>query len=359
MSLGFSRSGSWILLFCLAASGLVERHAQAQGIPRSRRSIELTETNSAEILTNLNQLTVKKEGVQQLEDQLKSLKGVGGATSFEQRFNAPYGSQNASPASSKTIMELIERRKNWGLTPEEMTLDSKVSDRDILSAIADEKAEGKQSSLQQFYDALKGSGTSRTGRDLLSNESRSGQLKPSDSSNDDFSLGSDDDSKLPAGIREKAQKLKEMVTRDSTSVFNPQRSHSTFDNFFGLRENVAVRTAASDLTKTPMEAYMEQFKKELDTSLTGARIDPGLQSLLPEERKTPLPAMAPMPLTPHHEVTQTTPGNVGSVQDHLVLPDLNAAVLHSWNPMYTPPKLELPKYTPPAPPNLEFPRRRF
>src|ERR1700676_1728002 len=71
MSLGFSRFGRCVLAG-LALSWLWVSHAAAQGTQRSTRFIELSETNNAEILTNLNQLTTKKEGFRQLEDQLRT-----------------------------------------------------------------------------------------------------------------------------------------------------------------------------------------------------------------------------------------------------------------------------------------------
>jgi hypothetical protein len=39
--------------------------------------------------------------------------------------------------------------------------------------------------------------------------------------------------------------------------------------------------------------------------------------------------------------------------------DANATVLNQWNPLYVPPKPELPVVTPPAPLFDEAPRRKF
>jgi hypothetical protein len=73
MSLSFLRHGPWVAALCLAAAALAS-HAQAQGVARPRRSLEITETNSAEILTNLNRLTTKKEGINELDERLRALK---------------------------------------------------------------------------------------------------------------------------------------------------------------------------------------------------------------------------------------------------------------------------------------------
>src|SRR5579864_7553692 len=115
MSLGFSRSRCCVVLLCLAVSGLTVRQLHAQGTQHPRRFIELSETNTAEILTNLNQLTIRKDGLRELEDQLRSLNNnFPGSKSLEGSFNAPYYAPRTVP--NKTMMELLERQKNWNLS---------------------------------------------------------------------------------------------------------------------------------------------------------------------------------------------------------------------------------------------------
>src|SRR5690242_17003973 len=117
MSLGFSRFGSVVLVW-FASSWLGIHGAYGQGQAQPHRSIELTETNSAEILTNLNLLTNKKEGSRQLEDQLRSLKSLT-SPSMDEGFSIPY----AAPARpTKRAKEMMERKQNWAMTPEEINL---------------------------------------------------------------------------------------------------------------------------------------------------------------------------------------------------------------------------------------------
>lgn len=358
MSLGFSKFGSWIVLLWFAASGLAVSHVRAQGSQGPRRSIELSETNSAEILTNLNQLTNTKDGFRQLDDQLRSLKGLSTRNSIEGGFSLPYVQPTVSALPSKTIKEFIERKKNWSLTPEELGTAASSSDSDALSGFGEDKRDGKSSSLQQFYDNLNRTAAKRKSGDGFSDNSSG---KHSDSRQ---GIASEDDSNLPAGIKDSAQKLKELVSDDNASIFSPTRGRTSFDNFFGLDGNHSTREAVgAPGPKTSMESFMDQFKKAMDGPSATSPLDPALQALMPEtgtRQPASYPPLGPLPSLPHHEVTRTTPGNVNSVLNRTaVVPDINAAVLNQWNPMYAPPKLELPKYSPPTPLNVDFPRRRF
>src|SRR3954471_20550342 len=119
MSLCFSRLGLCLGALWLAATACLD-HVQAQGTPRPHRSLELTETNSAEILTNLNLLSTKKEGVRELDDQLKALKSLSPSTTFEGNWYVPYVPPSGSAVPTKALKELLHRQMNWGLSPEEM-----------------------------------------------------------------------------------------------------------------------------------------------------------------------------------------------------------------------------------------------
>ena len=358
MSLGFSRSRCCVVLLCLAVSGLTVRQLHAQGTQQPRRFIELSETNTAEILTNLNQLTVKKDGLRELEDQLRSINTFSGSKSLEGRFNAPYNAPRMVP--NKTIKELLERHKNWGLTSEELGTGSSTPDLDAISSFAEDGSDNKKSSVQQFYDALSRPPGSKQNLDGKSEKNASDQNRQSNSRQDDDLSSFGDDSSLPSGLRDKARSLREAVNKDPTSIFNQSRPRSSFDNFFGLNRNTPA--VSSGGTKTAVDSFLEQFKKAMDGGSAVPGIDPGLQSLLPSDNAQKMPSyptIDSLPSSKHHELTETTAGNVGSIPNHTILPDLNSTVLNQWNSLYTPPKLELPKYTPPVPPSLDFPRRKF
>jgi hypothetical protein len=184
--------------------------------------------------------------------------------------------------------------------------------------------------------------------------------KPSDP-RDDNAMG--DDSNLPPTIRDKAQRLKELVTEDKGSIFSAARARSSFENFFGMTEKNAKFDEAAT-PKASEESFMDRFKKGLGSQPAGSNLDPALNALLPADaaRRPPFsPTLQPLPAFARHNQSETTLGDLGSVPNRTLLPDVNSTLLNQWNPMYTPPKLELPKSTPTPtiPLNMEFPRRKF
>lgn len=357
MSLGFSNFGWWIALFWFAVSGPLASHVVAQGKTQPHRSIELSETNSAEILTNLNQLSTKKDGFRQLDDQLRSLKGISSGNALNARFDVPYVAPTVSALPNKALKELLDRRRNWGLSAEGIGATSSDSESDTSSLYGQDKSDNKKSSLQQFYDALSGSNKSQNSEGYRSDSS--------DSSNKglDFRKNGapEDDASLPPSIRDKTQRLRELVDQDPGSVFNPVHARTSFDDFLGLKDNSSTHEAAiKDATR--MESFVEQFKKVLENSAPVVNSNPGPGALVPRDttrRSSTSPSVDPFATGDHHELSESTPGNLNSVLNQVNLSDVNATVLNQWNPLYTPPNLELPKITPPTPPTMDFPRRRF
>jgi hypothetical protein len=359
MSLGYSRLGLLLVLAALGASNLLVNNAIGQGKAQSRRVIELSETNSTEILTNLNQLSTKKEESRQLDEQLRLLKELTTPKSMETRFSIPYVAPTVLP--NKRIKELIERQKNWALTPEDLNFSAGKNspEADVSSFEGTDKMGGKNTSLEQFYDTL----------------NRSGSSAPSSGRKDDGSTPSgnkrsilgqenntDDDSSLPPEVRDKTERLKELVNGDRNSLFNPGRVRSSFDNFFGVNGQAQTAGQGAANKPGPAESFLDQYKKGLDPSVA-AGLDPTLKAVLPEVASHPKatfvePFKAPT-TGPRRDENEPTPGQVNSVLDVTSVSDINSAVLNQWNPLYTPPKVEVRKYAPPTPPNLEFPRRKF
>lgn len=358
MDLGFSRF-ELVVLVWFASSCLVMPLAHAQGKAQVRRSIELSETNSAQILTNLNLLTNRKETARPLDEQLRSLKGLSSGDTFEDRFSLPY----APPPmlTNKKLKELLERKRNWALTPKEIDLATGNSESDALSGFEQDKNSSKKS-LQQFYDALNRPNPANQPGERPGNDrstARQGQ--------DSFQNNLDDDSSLPPGLRDKTRQLQKFVTEDPGSVFNPAAQvHATFDNFdnfFGLSDATKPDQNQNFSSKTPGDSFLDRFKKGLDAS-SALGLNPALSALLPSSTapRTSIAAdLQNLPSTLHREMAQPTPGLVSTVPDPTSLSDANATVLNQWNPLYVPPKLELPKVTstPLTPLNFEYPRRRF
>src|SRR5512137_1118385 len=106
------------LRFCsgaaaLAVSGVLVGSAQA-GSRESGRSIEFSAPRSDEVTTNLHQLTSKKNGLKQLEEDLyRPLQSFAPKSSLEGVVAPPVRPPSSSVIESKRVKELLERRKNW------------------------------------------------------------------------------------------------------------------------------------------------------------------------------------------------------------------------------------------------------
>ena len=374
MSLGFSRC-ELALLGWVASTCLSLNVACAQSKPQARRSIELSETNSAEILTNLNQLNSTKEGLTPLEEQLRTLKALMPAQTMED-FSMPYVPPRAG--SSKRLKELLDRQKNWALTPEALSLSATLQDSETMFATGEDKKGAKKSALQQFYDALTppelSSSETAGQRGNRSNDKNSPFRKMRDARDSRRDLGDnrrdesdssnvEDDSNLPPEIRNETKQIKKSMNEDSGGIFSPLRSRSGFDNFFGLSDK--DKDATSDPLTPPKPSggsFLEQYKKGLDPSVA-VGLNPALGALLPTDpiRGAAIsPDLVKLPRAVRHEASDSTPGNINSVLTGTAVSDPNAAVLNQWNPLYTPSKLELPKVvSAPTVPAFDLPRRRF
>lgn len=350
MSFGFSRFG--VVFLCLASSCLVAESAHAQGQARPRRSIELTETNSAEVLTNLDLLTTKKDVSRQIDEQLRSLKGLSAPGSMDGRFSLPYVAPTVVP--NKKLKDLLQQKRNWGLTSDQVSSGS--FDLETIAGYSDDKNGGKNA-LQQFYDTL----MQPTGANPNGQKSANAPLGKKQNQDSFENSNLEDDSNLPVGVRATTKDLKEAIQQDPGTIFNPTRGITSFDNFFGQKATAAADPVAAEPVKAPGESFLDQYKRGLDPA-TVLGLSPSLSVGVPasaSSRAVISADLSKLPTPAHKDEPQQNAASVSSVPDPTTLSDLNATVLNAWNPLYAPPKIELPKYSPPTPPNLEFPRRRF
>src|SRR5438309_368181 len=97
----------------IAAAGLLVYGAHGADTRRGR-SIEFSEPRSAEVITNLNQLTAKKDGLKQLEEDLyRPLQTFTPKSSLDGFFDPPERPRSAAVVPSKRARELLERKRNW------------------------------------------------------------------------------------------------------------------------------------------------------------------------------------------------------------------------------------------------------
>ena len=152
------------------------------------------------------------------------------------------------------------------------------------------------------------------------------------------------------------------MSQDSSGIFNPLRARSSFDNFFGV-VNTDVDPDPVAPAKSTGGSFLEQYKKGLDPSVA-VNLNPALGALLPTDpvRGSAIsPNLVKLPGAVRHESAEPSFGNMNSAFARTAVSDLNTTVLNQWNPLYTGPKLELPKLSSPSPAvsAFELPRRHF
>jgi hypothetical protein len=354
MNLKVSSIGCCCALLFLGAGNLVEGTAKAQGDTRHTRAIELSETNNPEVLKRLNQLGDKKDEYKELGEEWSkpfeslSVEGQAGGSL------APYyAAPSARAVPNKRVKELLERQKNWTLTPTELISANAAQDWTGASGLQTDSQEKKSSSIKQFYDAIPDS--SRAGSNNSTDEERSSDRRQSMFREE---LTTPEDPTLPAGVRDEARQLRKLLNEQAStdaSGYVRTESRSTLSDFFGFGDHTQTR-AEIEAQQTHTKDLQALYGIASGPSPDGLRMNaltPAGSSVTPINPGS-LPSAAPaQPNAP-----LSTPGIPTSVWSPSATPDLNAP-LHQWNPMYTP--QELPKPTPvqPITAPVEFPRRKF
>lgn len=183
---------------------------------------------------------------------------------------------------------------------------------------------------------------------------------------DQFDL--DEDSKLPSAVRESAKTLKEKLLGNGSQdgLFKSDNSKSWFSDLFRSE-------SPSTLSRDDMQAhedYLARFKQILEPSAPAYSQPENLGGLTPlgaSESSKPgnlnptLNRVESFGPAAKRDTLASTPGTVGTIANPAAFSDFNAQALNSWNPLYSPPKLDLPKSTPTvSPPSTwDAPRRRF
>src|SRR5215471_2494253 len=118
MSFRLSSLGCCLTLAVFGSSLVTRTEAQTESRPR--RAIELAETNNTEVLTRPNQLTDKKEAFKEPEGEWKkafeSLSLENRAESMAPQYVPP----RPAPVPNKRMKDLLERKRNWMMAPEDL-----------------------------------------------------------------------------------------------------------------------------------------------------------------------------------------------------------------------------------------------
>jgi hypothetical protein len=152
------RPSKWSLFLPAAAvtlSGLLVSAAPPPAKPPGR-SIELSDAPSSEVVTNLNQLITKKDGLRQLEDDLSRPFQTFSPKSSLDPMIAPPVQASRPVIPSKRVKDLLDRKKNLGfLSPEDFSADTTAQEIFKIPDYDDNGQEKKNASvLERYFDRI-------------------------------------------------------------------------------------------------------------------------------------------------------------------------------------------------------------
>ena len=356
MSLRLSRFCSVPALAVLSLSLLQVGNGRAAD-QRRGRPIEFSDPKSAEITTNLNQLSSKRGGFPDLETDLtKSFQESFSSRSSLDGVIVPPAHSGAGPAiQNKKVKELLELKKNWALSnPEDLT---KGPTMEELLQLPEYGSDGKEkktrSSVENYYrkqDREKrgeADRADREGEDLLSAHKRR-DLR------DD--LESKDEAAVAAERKESERSVLRLFDTKPGGTPIPVASEAgrgSLSDFFGLG-NSTPSTEQVDGHKPPMKRFGEpspSTRTEVPNSLSGLLNDSRLAA--------PIGTLPNLPSSSRPSVFDSGSGFLSSpLAPASVLPDTSAGPLNSWNPPAALPRVEQPKMI--APSSVAgWPQRKF
>lgn len=303
-------------------------------------------------LTNLNPTGPKKDGLKQLEEEL---------TRSLQPFSPKGLDSIMTPRYVPPPVVLPNRRPTGDSQKRETWPFDNRDDRSGFPQDPFKSMEGsaKKNSLEEIYNSLDQERRNNRAGSGKSGTPSSSVLKPFDD------LGSDDDKKLPSGVRESARSLRDKLL-GTDGILNRPSSGDGFSALFAPQEN--------SLSREQIQAhkeYMARFRETIglpapevtpQNSLNvnlglGLGSAPGLGAGPAKPVYTPPSLLSPS--MTRDNTFASTPAAAESVLHPFTLPDVNEHVLNQWNPLYVAPKVETPPPAPFAPSMMEVPRRKF
>ena len=350
MSFGRLSLAGGFALVLLGVGSLMVGRAQMQSQPqRPLRIQESSGSKGSEVATNLGQLSSKRDGLKQLEDQLTwSFNPFSTKSAIEDEMATQFRPPAAPVMQNrKALSEEIQRRKNWAFTGmEELMLGTADQAASNLPEYwADGRTKNKTSGFEHLYDSLNPQADRGPDTGLSRDNGLSGSRART---------GQTDEAGLPGSIKENEQELKKMLASNPNGgLFGWSPIRSSFSDFFGLGQQ-----GLSQQQMLEHRAYMDQYRQLLEgqsaASAGSALTLPGADT----SSGQPTASGGLDSLQPAH-TAGATPNSLGSLLNPGTLPDANAQLLNQWNPLYTPPKLEQPHPAPISVPVAEVPRRKF
>jgi hypothetical protein len=211
------------------------------------RSIEFSEPRSAETITNLNQLTTKKDSLKQLEaDLYKPFQSIAPKTSLDGFYDPP--PQRQVRRLSKQAKEKLEKQRDWIFVDPDDASAGPTAESIFNLPQYDENGQEKKklSVFEQYYQ-----NEERKRTEKAKAKSKAEELLNSDKDSDlrdDSSSNGDRKSSNGSGDRE--QGLYKLFGNDQKSA-GPTITHGTLTDIFGFgektqsAENIAKHNAAA------------------------------------------------------------------------------------------------------------------
>jgi hypothetical protein len=269
MSFSFSRRPICLGVAIVVLGGLLVCRAQPGGKERGW-PIEFSAPRSGESTNRLNPITSKRDGLRHLEEDLNQTpRPLTPQSSLDGVIARPNRPQAAPVIQSKRAKELLERRKNWMfMSPEEMMAGPTAEE--VLKA-PQYGADGQEKKETPIFDRFyRNMGRKRPGTDNLT-QSKDDDLfgAPSKSNSRDESA-TQDDSKLPGGLRESAETLKKLFESGSSdNPFVQTEARGNLMDTFG--------PVAKPLTKEEVQEhkkYMDGYRSVVDSSWRPPAVGP-------------------------------------------------------------------------------------
>jgi hypothetical protein len=343
-------------LAAMAASSLLLCSAQAGGKQRGR-PIDFSEPRSDEVTTNLHQLTSKKDGLKQLEEDLyKPLQLFSPKSSLEGVVAPPPRPPSGSVIQSKRAKELLERRKNWVFMSPEDLLAGPTVEEILKSPQYDVNGQDKKDlpPLAGYYRRL---AAKRAGGDHSSPSKSDDLFNPPKTSNPLDQLATHDDANLPSGLRESALALKQLSEADAgADRFGQSVKRNSFSDTFGLDGN-----APSKEQGLAHQKYMDEYRSVVEPGwqrpVAASSFGP-LPSLADAARPagSPAPSLGGLPNSAPHKGLEAQMDITHPLLGPAGLPDLNAQALGKPRQALALPTVESPKMVAPT---FAAPKRSF
>jgi hypothetical protein len=359
MSFRLSTLRSRFGLAALAASAVLVGSAQAGSRRGVGRPIEFTEPRSYEVTTNLNQLTSKKDSLKQLEEDLyRPVQSFTPKSSLDGVMAPPLRAPAPSAIQSKRAKELLERRRNWVfMSPEDLfaapTVEQILKAPDYGPGGLEKK---EMPTLERYYHSLAPKRPARTSSDTAKEDELFNVAKKSTAPE---AVPENDDSDLPAGLKESADALKNLFqTGKSDSPLSQGATPTSFSDPFGLASR--VRTDEQTLAHKQL---MDEYRTLLDPISHPPAVPNAAGSafaLSDTAPSTPEPVAA-LPSIPTPNPRKSLDSLLNAANPLLgpaPLPDVNAKALGQTRPASALPKVEERRPKPTAP-DFTAPRRAF